>query len=450
MTKEELESTHPSYDAYLGEWQFFMSSYFGGKMYRDGDYLLQHPFESSDNYNRRKETAYYYNYCGPIIDIMVSHIFRKQAKRDYGSFEQDPLFDSFLEDANLEGETLSQFMRDAQRFASIYGRVSVVVDKPQVVAPTRAVAEEHDLRPYLSLVTPENLTDWSFERTPSGRPVLGMVKIKEGPGTYRIWYRDHWELWTINQSSKSATLVDGGEHSLGVVPVVNIFNKRSGINMIGISDIQDIADVNKNIYYLCSDAKEIIENTAFPMLAVPYEKGGGVDNKEVGPGNILQFDPTEPHAKPYWLEAPHSSLTEIREWVKQDIKEIHRIAKMGGVKATEDFKQARSGVALELEYQQLHSILSEKADNLEQAENRILSLWGAWQGESFDGNIDYPDDFSVRELDRDIERAMTALGAGIESSTFRREVQKTIVNAVLPKIRKEVKEEMMGEIDGTK
>ena len=453
MTKEELEKTHPHYDNFIGEWQFFIRSYFGGKMYQDGDYLLQHPFESTVNYNRRKDIAYYYNYCGPIVDIMVSHLFRKAPKRDFGSFSDDALFGSFLSDSDLEGSSLGQFMRDAQRFAGIYGRVSVVVDKPALEPQTRAVAEDHDIRPYLALITPENMLDWAYVRLPSGRPVLDMVKFREGKDTYRIWTRQGWELWQLGEDPEEngeCLLLDSGEHHLGVVPVVNLYNKRSGMQMIGASDIQDIADINKNIYYLCSDAKEIIENTAFPMLAVPYEKGGGSDEKEIGPRNILQFDPAEPNARPYWLEAPHSSLSEIREWVRQDIAEIHRIAKMGGVKSVEDYKQPRSGVALELEYQQLHSVLSEKADNLEQAESQILRLWALWQGSTFDGVIDYPDDFSIRELDRDMDRALKALGAGIESKTFKRELQKSIVGTVLPKLDNSLKREIASEIDGTK
>ena len=450
MTKKELEKTHPHYERHLNEWQFFVRSYFGGKFYRDGNYLIQHPFESSANYSRRKDIAYYYNYCSPIVDIFVSHLFRKPAKRDYGSLKGDPLFEAFVSDADLEGATLPQFIRDAQRFASIYGGVSIVVDRPDVTAGTRKEAIDGDIRPYLSLVTPENLIDWSFERGPSGKSVLGRVKIREDKDTYRIWNRSGWELWEVVKDKNEVRLLDAGEHGLGVVPVVTLYNKRSGVKMLGVSDIQDIADINKNIYYLCSDAKEIIENTAFPMLAVPYEKGGGGEMKEIGPKNILQFDPAEANARPYWLEAPHSSLTEIREWVKQDISEIFRIAKMGGVKATEDFSQPRSGVALELEYQQLNSVLAEKADNLEQAEMQILDLWARWEGRVFDGVVDYPDDFSVRELERDLDAAFRALSAGIGSSTFRRELEKAIAVSVLPKLDSSVQEKIVKEIEEDK
>lgn len=444
MKREDLEHTHPDYDRHIDEWRFFIRSYFGGKAYKEGNYLLQHPFESSANYKRRKETSYYYNYCAPVVDIYVSHLFRRDAKRGYGSLSGDRLFDSFLSDADLEGNTLRHFIREAQRFASIYGRVSVIVDKPRAAASTRAEAELCGIRPYLTLVTPENLLDWSYIRDITGRYVLDMVKVREARHTYRIWSRDGWELWVISGGG-DASLMDSGWHGLGEVPVVNIYNKRSGIRMLGLSDIQDIADINKNIFYLCSDAREIIENTAFPMLAMPYARGDSLD-KEVGPRNILQFDPAEPNSKPYWLEAPHSSLSEIREWVKQDIAEIYRIAKMGGIKP-EDTLNPKSGAALELEYQQLYSTLSEKADNLEQAEMKIFNLWAKWEGAAFDGVVDYPDDFSMREVARELDNAIRAQSARVDSMTFQRELQKKIASAALPKMDEALKARITGEID---
>ena len=423
-----------------------MHSYLGGKVYKDGDYLLQHPFESAANYTRRKETSYYYNYCGPIVDIFVSHLYRKSAKRDFGSLTDDMLFGSFYWDADFEGSSLIQFMRDAQRFASIYGRVSVIVDKPGISVSTRAEAIEKDVRPYLTLVTPENLLDWSYVRVDMGRPVLDMVKIREDDGLYRVWTRSDWKLYRYDTKSTEVILVDFGTHGLGTVPMVNLFNKRSISKMVGTSDLQDLADINKNIYYLCSDAKEIIENTAFPMLAVPYARPGEED-MDIGPRNILQFDPSEAGAKPYWLEPPHSSLSEIREWVKQDIAEIHRIAKMGGVRSVEDFRAASSGVALDLEYQQLYATLSEKADNLEQAEMQILDLWAQWEELSFDGNIDYPDDFSLRDLERDLEKVLKAQSAGVGSVIFNKELEKRVVTSVLPKLGEKTRAAIFDEIE---
>lgn len=447
MTREEFDRKHPYYEELVDEWRFHIRSYFGGRMYREGNYLLKHPFESEANYARRKETSYFYNYCGPIVDTFVSHLFRNDARREFGPLSADQLFAAFLKDADLDGNTFRHFMREAQRFASIYGRVSIIVDKPRGGTITRAEAEALGVRPYVALVTPENLLDWSFGRDSTGRMALEMIKVRESLGAHRVWTREGWELWQEG-SDGEVFLTDSGEHGLGEVPVVNLYNKQSGIRMAGVSDLNDIADINRNIYYLCSDAREIIENTAFPMLAIPYSRGADRGDKEVGPHNILQFDPELPNGRPYWLEAPHSSLTEIREWVRNDIAEIYRIARMGGARATEDSRQARSGAALEVEQRQLHSALSEKADNLEQAETRVLELWAKWEGRAFEGTIDYPDDFSVRDLESDLGAAISAQTARVDSETFKKELQRKIAFAVLPKLDEGVKARINEEIAG--
>ena len=80
--------------------------------------------------------------------------------------------------------------------------------------------------------------------------------------------------------------------------------------------------------------------------------------------------------------------------------------------------------------------MSEKADNLEQAETKVLELWARWEGKVFDGVIDYPDDFSVQDLERDLTNAMNAQSAAVDSVTFKKELQKKIASMSLPKLDK--------------
>jgi hypothetical protein len=144
------------------------------------------------------------------------------------------------------------------------------------------------------------------------------------------------------------------------------------------------------------------------MLATPYEVGAE-ETKEVGPKNIIQFDAELPNSKPFWLEAPHTSLNEIREWITQNISTIYRIANLSGIKNSGDSKQPWSGTALEIENQQRDAVLSEKAANAEQFENKILDLYALWEGKDFDGQIDYPSDFSIKDVDLSTQHIINTL-----------------------------------------
>ena len=40
----------------------------------------------------------------------------------------------------------------------------MILDKPKIVTQSQAEEIEQDIRPYLSIVTPENVLDWNFKK----------------------------------------------------------------------------------------------------------------------------------------------------------------------------------------------------------------------------------------------------------------------------------------------
>ena len=102
---------------------------------------------------------------------------------------------------------------------------------------------------------------------------------------------------------------------------------------------------------------------------------------------------------------------------------------MGSVRGTE--KTVNSGIALQTEFQLLNARLSEKADLLENTEERIWSLFAKWQNKVFDGEIDYPDTFDLRDYAADLQFLQTAKASGIKSETFMKEVDKQIARSVV-------------------
>ena len=61
-----------------------------------------------------------------------------------------------------------------------------------------------------------------------------------------------------------------------------------------------------------------------------------------------------------------------------------------------------SGVSRQMEFEQLNSKLSEKADNLELAEEQMWRLFAVYQGKTWDGSIDYPDSFNIQDKHSDM------------------------------------------------
>jgi hypothetical protein len=63
-----------------------------------------------------------------------------------------------------------------------------------------------------------------------------------------------------------------------------------------------------------------------------------------------------------------------------------------------------SGVSREVEFQLLNARLSEQADNIELAEEQLWQLYAAYQGTTWDGVIEYPDSFAIRDTANELDQ----------------------------------------------
>jgi hypothetical protein len=78
-----------------------------------------------------------------------------------------------------------------------------------------------------------------------------------------------------------------------------------------------------------------------------------------------------------------------------------------------------SGVAMETEFQLLNAKLSEKASNMELAEEQMWRLFGLYQGREWLGEIDYPESFSIRDQQREFAQLASAKSAATDPVVLR-------------------------------
>jgi hypothetical protein len=120
----------------------------------------------------------------------------------------------------------------------------------------------------------------------------------------------------------------------------------------------------------------------------------------------------DPGLKPYLLEFGGASVDSIYSSINHTIESIDKMANIGGVRATQS--RTLSGVALETEFQLLNARLSEKADNIELAEEQMWKIWCAYMGYTWDGEIDYPGSFNMRDTQAEIDRLVKAKSAATD------------------------------------
>ena len=424
----EIAGTSTTYDNNSKRWEFLLRSYLGGDDYRGGQYLTKYKLESKEDYNERLAQTPLDNQCKNVVHIYSSFLWRELPTREYGSIEDDPALHDYLDDADYDGRSFNALMREATVWSSVYGHCWLILDKPPITANTRAEEIAAGIRPYISLITPENIYDWRHERLPSGAYQLVYLKVREmvedDTKWFRIWRPDTIELWKA-VGEQEPQRVETLENTIGIIPAVCIYSQRSPIRGVGVSDVNDVADIQLAIFNELSEIEQLIRISNHPSLAK-------TDNTEAssGAGSIIQMpDDLDPGLKPFLLQPSGGNLDAIRASIEDKIKAVDRVTHLGAVRATE--KQAKSGIALQTEFQMLNTKLSEKADLLELAEEQLWKIWCLWQGKEWDGNVDYADSFDLRDYQSDLEFLQMARASGVQSGTFQRAIDKQIVALVV-------------------
>jgi len=408
------------YSTYEPQWRYLLESYMGGDEYRRAENLVRYQLEQDNEYNNRLYNTPLDNQCASVISVYQSFLFRTPPERQFGSIENMPEVEEFLADADQDGQGLDQFMKDASTYASIFGTCWIMVTKPYVGAVTMAEELAAGVRPYVSLLTPLVVTDWEWQRSPTGRYELSYFKyLEEVTGNTKVvkeWYP--WEVYTRIVDTENDIILEETveKNGLGKIPAVCLYNKRGVVRGIGISDIQDIADHQRYIYNCYSEILQSIQMDTHPSLVATPETNVGT-----GSGALIHIpENIDPALKPYLLEFSGAGIDKILSSISASISAIEKMANIGAVRSTE--ARRMSGVAQQQEFELLNAKLSEKADNIELAEEQIWRLWCEYMGRVWDGVVDYPGSFNIRDTETEINQLKVAADIVGDDPVARQEI----------------------------
>lgn len=428
--RDQILERHELYDNYATRWEYYIRSFLGGEEYKGGRYLQEYNLELENEFEKRLQFTPLDNHCRNIVHIYSSFLFRVAPTRQLGILEDDPTVPMFLQDADLEGRSYNALLREVQTYASVYGHCWLLIDKPNSNARTRAEELQQEIRPYMNIYTPENVIDWDWERAASGKYYLSYLKIREHRSrekdVYRIWYLDRIDTVELQRmGAKEPKLIDSVPNPLNQIPAVCLYNQRSYDRGIGVSDLTDVADLQRAIYNELSEIEQLIRLSNHPSLV----KTRDVD-ASAGAGAIIELpDNVDPALKPYILQPSGQNLDSVLKTIQTKIDAINRLTHVGAVRSTSE--RTVSGVALRTEFQLLNARLSEKANLMQLAEEQIWRYYAKWQDKAFDGKIIYPESFDLRDWATDLEVLQQAKASNIKSDTFVKELDKQIARTVV-------------------
>lgn len=423
-------SANDIYQTYRPIWRYLLESYMGGEEYRRGGHLIRYQTEANGEYESRLRSTPLDNHCSSVVSVYTSFLFRQPPYRDLGTLTNQPTIEDFLKDCDYEGRSLDHFMKDLSIWVSVFGHAWMIVSKPNTGAVTLADEIQSGARPYVSMLTPLVVTDWSWSRSDNGRYELDYLKyIEDINGD--IHTVKEWRPTEIRTS-----VVDSGKgeyrepptvepNGLGYIPAVLCYNKRSSVRGIGISDIVDIADQQRFIYNAKSEAQQsIMLNTHPSLVKTPNTQAG------IGAGSVIHMDESmDPGLKPYLLEFNGASIESIYSSIDQAVDNIDKMANTGAVRSSES--RSMSGVAMETEFQMLNSRLSDKSNSIELAEENLWKIYCDYQNTQWTGTVTYADSFNVRDNIHDLELYGLAMTMNVPSETFKRNIWKAVADVVV-------------------
>jgi Phage portal protein, SPP1 Gp6-like len=393
---QSIASGNDIYNTYKPVWQRLLESYLGGEDYRRANNLIRYQLETNAEYANRLLNTPLENHCKSIVNTYVSFLFREEPDRDWGSLDALPELELFLEDADYEGRSWDNFMKEVAVWSTVYGHCWVLCVKPNIGAQTRADEQSVGLRPYVSLLSPLVVLDWQFQRTPIGRYELVYFKYLEDVNgdvkTIKEWSPTSITTSTIDERARKILSQVEEVNGLGMIPAVIAYSTRSIVRGIGVSDIQDIADAQRMIYNCLSEIDQSVRLDSHPSLVTPTE----VQVAGTGAGSLIQIpDNMDPGLKPYVLDFGGANVDNILKTIKHLTEVIDKMASTGAIRTTET--RTNSGIAIQTEFELLAARLSEKADQMELVEEQIFQIIAGYYDLTWDGEIEYPDSFNIRD-----------------------------------------------------
>lgn len=405
------------YQTYKNRWQFLYNSYLGGQVYRNAGYLTKYANETSNEYAARCLETPLDNHCKSIINIYNSFLFKEEPEREFGELEIAMDIQDFLDDADLDGRSLDNFMKDVSTWAMVFGHAWVIMTKPNINATSLAEEQMMGIRPYVNMLTPLTVLDWKWERDISGKYVLSMFKYLEDVNgsihTIKEWTRN--AIKTTEYDAETRTV--GNEiienNNLNSIPATIVYGNRSIIRGIGSSSIDDIADLQRFEYNLLSESAQSIRIDSHPTIVATSDV-----MIDAGAGSIITIPDNLPgDLKPYVMSANGANIASIVSMIDKSINAIDKAACVEGIRSKET--RNVSGVVVETEFQTLNAILNNISTNLEDAEEQLWDIYCLYQQYPDCIEVKYPQTFGISDDDREIDKLVKMKSAATDPIVLR-------------------------------
>lgn len=366
---------HVDYARDHAERCFYSASFDGGSRYKDAvdangeEVFVKHEQESDTSASRRKRLSVYRNYCKPIVSRYNNFIFGNAIRRD-----MDPTFQEWAKDVDLLGTSLHHFMKKTMLQAQKFGRTFIIVETTKTAEyQTVAQAQAAGNRVFFIELHPDRVVNWTLHNGTYKEVLIHYPDLNKLCLYDEVNYREAM----IDKKGKISSISAPIPHNFGGLPIVCCTASDDGL-----SQLRDVAEVNKQLFYYDSLLAEELSKQTFTQAWImnydPDANEGKRAVKSLAQGSRkYNCIPPDPDAKnPPTLEkmsADVSQAQSICNAIKDNTQEVYRLSGLFDF-ASDAMGQRASGNSLQIKFNEITLSAAEKCQNTERCENKLIDI----------------------------------------------------------------------------
>lgn len=422
---------HPDYLKNESCYRHCAEAYRGGQSFMEKA-LIRHVSEIDLEFAERKRRAYYFNYPRTIARRITQYALAVPPRRQGA----DP---ALLEDWSRSGMRTNEVMRQLSTMLTVYGRVWVQVDAPGFSGKvSRRDAEHGKLRPYVKILSPLEVTDWSYGSDGKLEWALLREELYENsdvtrPGEHieciKLFRRGSWQLFGKRQGTITELgrgVLPGNEIPLFAVDEPGGFAESSG------HWFEDAVRIAEAIFNNESESQMNMVKQMFGLLVVSesFARGALPRNREENANfaatvarSAAVIESVEEKGISRYITpsgVPGTLLRQENEALKRELFDL------AGLTLQSQSSEAQTAESKAWDFRNSSQFLASRADLLEQTELRAWELMHLFDNAIPIPKVIYNREFEVKELDRSIA-SLLQLSELTTGEKFRQSVKKTAV-----------------------
>ena len=442
------------------KYQFLKDSRYGTGGYQNGMYIVPHKREDQNTYDLRKSKSYFNNQYKAILDAHYKPIFKNKAARTISESTPEQyrvIYEVFEDDADGKGNSIQKTMEQAAGCCKNLGASFLVVNNDTEIDSTiEDVLESRMGVPYAFIITPDmvsqyttdsfgNLTSLEWYQQDGDKTFDKYGDTGDGTNGFPVSPNSidsdndvmivgvNVDYWYIRVNGQVQIV---SENAIGVLPVVRLVEDENA-NIIPMPSLYSVARIQNRIFNLDSIITDVSDNQGFSIFTMPSHPDSGV---EFGTTKGISY-PMESSNKPEFISPDASQLKTL---IDLENSLVNMMYQAGVVNHLQRFQQ--SAESKEIDRARLNDLLGTFKTQIEEAEEKLMQIFGLYVGYDYEYQVRYSDDFGISTLSEQIDRFLSIDATRVTNAVYTR-MEKDLADSLFDFKDETMKEEFLEQIE---